>query len=158
MWMTNPAQPSFVWQMCSHDLEAHASFFAVRHGCRRVNAILDASTADVTIANHTAAAVTGRVEMRVYNLDGTLSSRTSADVGGVAKASHRVVANLASALAAAKSDVCIVALALPDASGNALAENVYWRQRDGATTHTRRSTRCRVRPYPSTHRRPRPTT
>ena len=117
----------------------------------------DASTADVTIANHTAAAVTGRVEMRVYNLDGTLSSRTSADVGGVAKASHRVVANLASALAAAKSDVCIVALALPDASGNALAENVYWRQRDGATTHTRRSTRCRVRPY-STHRRPRPTT
>lgn len=158
MWMTNPAQPSFVWQMYSHDLEAHASFFAVRHGCRRVNAILDASTADVTIANHTAAAVTGRVEMRVYNLDGTLSSRTSADVGGVAKASHRVVANLASALAAAKSDVCIVALALPDASGNALAENVYWRQRDGATTHTRRSTRCRVRPYPSTHRRPRPTT
>ena len=131
MWMTNPAQPSFVWQMYSHDLEAHASFFAVRHGCRRVNAILDASTADVTIANHTAAAVTGRVEMRVYNLDGTLSSRTSADVGGVAKASHRVVANLASALAAAKSDVCIVALALPDASGNALAENVYWRQRDG---------------------------
>ncbi|WP_241294822.1 glycoside hydrolase family 2 protein [Burkholderia stabilis] len=134
MWMTNPAQPSFVWQMYSHDLEEHASFFAVRHGCRRVNAILDAQTADVTIANHTAAAVTGRVEMRVYNLDGTLSSRTNADVGGVAKASYRVVANLASAMAAAKSDVCIVSLALVDACGNPLAENIYWRQRDGGDT------------------------
>ncbi|MCA8018789.1 glycoside hydrolase family 2 protein [Burkholderia metallica] len=134
MWMTNPAQPSFVWQMYSHDLDAHSSFFAVQHGCRRVNAILDASTADVTIANHTGAAVTGRVEMRVYNLDGTLSSRATADVGGVAKASYRVVANLASALAAAKSNVCIVALALSDAGGNTLAENVYWRQRDGGDT------------------------
>ncbi|MPV55133.1 beta-galactosidase [Burkholderia sp. HI2761] len=134
MWMTNPSQPSFVWQMYSHDLEEHSSFFAVRHGCRRVNAILDANTADVTIANHTSAAVTGRVEMRVYNLDGTLSSRATADVGGVARASYRVVANLKPAMAAAKSDVCIVSLALTDSGGNTLAENVYWRQRDGGDT------------------------
>ncbi|KVW04456.1 beta-galactosidase [Burkholderia cepacia] len=131
MWMTNPSQPSFVWQMYSHDLEEHSSFFAVQHGCRRVNVILDAATADVTIANHTAAAVTGSVEMRVYNLDGTLSSRSTADVGGAARASYRVVANLKTAMAAAKSDVCIVSLALTDSGGNTLAENVYWRQRDG---------------------------
>ena len=134
MWMTNPSQPSFVWQMYSHDLEEHASFFAVQHGCRRVNAILDANTADVTIANHTGAAVAGSVEMRVYNLDGTLGSRATADAGGVAKASYRVVANLKAAMAAAKSDVCIVSLELTDPGGNPLAENVYWRQRDGGDT------------------------
>ncbi|KVE28523.1 beta-galactosidase [Burkholderia singularis] len=131
MWMTNPAQPSFVWQMYSHDLEQHSSFFAVRRACRRVNVILDANTFDVTIANHTASAVSGRVETRVYNLDGTPSGKAAWSDGYAAPASYRIVANLRAQIASATSDVCIVTLALHDAIGSTLAENLYWCQRNG---------------------------
>jgi len=30
-WMSNPAQPSFVWQIYHYDLEPNASLFAVMH-------------------------------------------------------------------------------------------------------------------------------
>ena len=134
MWMTNPAQPSFVWQMYSHDLEQHASFFAVQHGCRRINAILDASTFDVTIANHTAKAVSGSVEMRVYNLDSTLASKGTQNIASVAPTSYQVVANAGTRIAAATSDVCIVTLTLRDASGATVADNLYWCEKNGQDT------------------------
>ncbi|MCX4160911.1 MULTISPECIES: sugar-binding domain-containing protein [Paraburkholderia] len=130
MWMTNPAQPSFIWQMYSHDLEQHSSFFAVQRACRRINVILDANTFNVTIANHDASAVFGSVDMRVYNLDSTLAGSTVQDVG-VAPASHQVVANLGAQIAAATSDVCIVALALRNPGGATVADNLYWCQKNG---------------------------
>ncbi|WP_133650388.1 glycoside hydrolase family 2 protein [Paraburkholderia flava] len=132
MWMTNPAQPSFVWQMYSHDLEQHSSFFAVQHGCRRVNAILDANTFDVKIANHTAKSVSGSLEMRVYNLDSTLAGKAvTQNVVSVAASSYQLAANLGTQIAAATSDVCIVTLALRDASGASVADNFYWYQKNG---------------------------
>ncbi|WP_323120235.1 glycoside hydrolase family 2 protein [Burkholderia alba] len=137
MWMTNPAQPSFVWQMYSHDLEQHASFFAVRHACRRVNVIMNANTLDVTIANHTAAALSGSVRILIHNLDGTLSSRTVQAVANVAAASFQVAANLAARIARASSAVCFVSLSLLDAGGSVLADNFYWYQTSGAdSTYT----------------------
>src|SRR5271169_7069989 len=36
-WMSNPAQPSFVWQLYSHDLEPNASLFAVRKACEPIH-------------------------------------------------------------------------------------------------------------------------
>jgi len=30
-WMSNPAQPSFVWQLYHYDLEPNAALFAVKH-------------------------------------------------------------------------------------------------------------------------------
>jgi mannosylglycoprotein endo-beta-mannosidase len=134
MWMTNPAQPSFVWQMYSHDLEQHASFFAVQHACRRVNIIMNASTFDVIIANHTASPLLdGNVSILVHNLDGTLSSKSPPQaVGNIPAHSHQVVPNLKLELSAASSEVCFVSLTLLDASGSVLAENFYWSQKNGA--------------------------
>ncbi|WP_186058305.1 glycoside hydrolase family 2 protein [Burkholderia gladioli] len=132
MWMTNPAQPSFVWQMYSHDLEQHSSFFAVRHGCRRVNAILDANSFDLTIANHTAKPVGGSLEARVYNLDSSLVGVATPSIAGVAPTSYQVVANLRTLIAGAASSVCLVALILRDAGGTTLAENLYWYEKSGA--------------------------
>ncbi len=35
-WMSNPAQPSFVWQLYHYDLEPNASLFAVMHASEMV--------------------------------------------------------------------------------------------------------------------------
>jgi beta-mannosidase len=132
MWMTNPAQPSFVWQMYSHDLEAHSSFYAVQHGCRRVNVIMDASTRDLVLANHTAQAVSGKITVEIRNLDGSVSSSTVVAASSVQPASVKTVANLSSGISAASSTVCFVRLTLTDAHAAVVAENFYWYDKSGS--------------------------
>ncbi|MGW7536559.1 glycosyl hydrolase 2 galactose-binding domain-containing protein [Amycolatopsis sp. NPDC054798] len=126
MWMTNPAQPSFVWQMYSHDLEAHSSFYAVQHACRRVNAILDGQSYDVVVANHTRSAVRGSVEVTLYGLDGAEFASTSLRVGGAAASDRTVAGNIASQVKAAPSEVAFVRLVLKDSRGSELVRNFYW--------------------------------
>ncbi|QRP50341.1 glycoside hydrolase family 2 TIM barrel-domain containing protein [Amycolatopsis sp. FDAARGOS 1241] len=126
MWMTNPAQPSFVWQMYSHDLEAHSSFYAVRHACRRVNVILNSQTLDVVVANHTRTAVQGTVAVTLHDLDGTAFARASLPVGGAAAADHTVLGTIAPQLAGAPSDVAFVRLSFKDSHGAELVRNFYW--------------------------------
>ena len=36
-WMSNPAQPCFVWQIYDYSLEPFASFFAVKKACEPVH-------------------------------------------------------------------------------------------------------------------------
>jgi mannosylglycoprotein endo-beta-mannosidase len=135
MWMSNPAQPSFVWQMYSHDLEQHSSFFAVQHGCRRVNVIMSASSLDLTISNHAAQALSGSVVIQVFNLDGTQAGQTTtSSVGSVPAASFKVIGNLNRNIAAATSAVCFVKLRVLDSAGATLAENFYWTQKSGNDT------------------------
>ncbi|WP_037914429.1 glycoside hydrolase family 2 protein [Actinacidiphila yeochonensis] len=126
MWMTNPAQPSFVWQMYSHDLEAHSSFYAVQHACRRVNVILNSQTLDVVVANHTRAAVRGTVAVTLYGLDGAAFAGTSLRVDGAAAADHTVVGGIAAQLGTAPSDVAFVRLSFGDEHGVELVRNFYW--------------------------------
>ncbi|MGW4488658.1 glycosyl hydrolase 2 galactose-binding domain-containing protein [Amycolatopsis sp. NPDC004368] len=124
MWMTNPAQPSFVWQMYSHDLEAHSAYYAVQHACRRVNVILDRQTFDVVVANHTRTAVRGTVAVTLYDLDGTAFAETSLAVGEAGASGHTVVGNLASQLKAAPGDVAFVRLVLRE--GKELVRTFSW--------------------------------
>ena len=37
IWMSNPAQPSLVWQIYSYDLEPNATYFGVKHACETVH-------------------------------------------------------------------------------------------------------------------------
>ncbi|WP_328609041.1 beta-galactosidase [Amycolatopsis sp. NBC_00345] len=126
MWMTNPAQPSFVWQMYSHDLEAHSAFYAVQHACRRVNVILDSKTFDVVVANHTRAVVPGTVAVTLYGLDGTAFASTSLRVNGATASGHTVVGNVAAQLKTAPGDVAFVRLSLTDPHGAELVRNFSW--------------------------------
>lgn len=132
MWMSNPAQPSFVWQMYSHDLEQHSAFYAVQHGCRRINTILDYSTRDVAIANHTAQGLSGNLTVKIINLDGLVASTTVHPVNSAAAASFTRTVNISTQIALATSAVCFVHLSLADAAGAVLSENLYWYQKSGA--------------------------
>ncbi|HEY2061756.1 MAG TPA: glycoside hydrolase family 2 TIM barrel-domain containing protein [Amycolatopsis sp.] len=126
MWMTNPAQPSFVWQMYSHDLEAHSSFYAVQHACRRVNVILDSKTFDVVVANHTRAALQGTVAVTLYGLDGAAFASTSFRVNGAGASGHTVIGNVAAQLNTAPGDVAFARLSFTDPHGTELVRNFYW--------------------------------
>ncbi|WP_409464243.1 glycoside hydrolase family 2 protein [Amycolatopsis sp. GA6-003] len=124
MWMTNPAQPSFVWQMYSHDLEAHSAFYAVQHACRRVNVVLDARSFDVVVANHSRAVVRGAVDVSLYGLDGVEFSRRSFPVGGVKGSDRAVVGNVASLMEGVSSEVVFVRLLFRGARG--VVRSFYW--------------------------------
>jgi mannosylglycoprotein endo-beta-mannosidase len=131
MWMSNPAQPSFVWQMYSYDHEQHSSFFAVKRACEPVQVILNAKTLDLTVANHTATGFNGNVEIRIFNLGGDEVLKTAETFSGVAASSHKVIGNIKTKLASGKSDISFVALRLSDASTKLLCENFYWIRKDG---------------------------
>ncbi len=50
--MSNPAQPSFVWQIYHYDLEPMSSYFAVMHASELEHIQYNEATGDVQIINN----------------------------------------------------------------------------------------------------------
>ena len=125
-WMSNPAQPSFVWQLYSHDLEPNAALFAARSACEPVHVQMNQTNWHVLVINNTPGALTGvSVKTSVYNLDGSLQyTHTSA-----ATASPSAATDLgAIAFPGGLSPVHFVKLELRDAHSQLLSDNFYWRE------------------------------
>ena len=77
-WMSNPAQPSFVWQIYHHDLEPNASLFAVKNACEPLHIQLNEKTGHLlVINNHPEALTQAKANISIYNLDGTIAERQS---------------------------------------------------------------------------------
>ena len=53
LWMSNPAQPSTIWQIYSHDLEPFASYFAVRKAGEPVHVMMNQANWHLMVVNHT---------------------------------------------------------------------------------------------------------
>lgn len=125
-WMSNPAQPSFVWQLYSWDLEPNASLFATRHACEPVHIQMNQTDWHVLVVNNTPnalAAVTAKVS--VYNLDGSLKYTHTDTLTAVPSAATD--AGLI-AFPDGLSAVHFVKLELRDAQKKLLSENFYWRE------------------------------
>lgn len=126
LWMSMPAQPSFVWQIFHYDLEPHAGFFGIKSACEPIHVMLnEAGKGKLQVINHLPAVLRGvSVSMKVYNLDGTLVGQK------VYKTTVEPTAT---------TDVCpldiptntskyhFVKLELRDTNGKILSENFYWR-------------------------------
>lgn len=70
LWMTQPAWPSTMWQIFSHDYDTQASFYGVKKACERVHVQLDLSNYNVDIVNTTTTPLTGvAVTAKVFSLD-----------------------------------------------------------------------------------------
>ena len=124
-WMSSPAQPSFVWQLYSHDLEPNSSLYGARKACEPVHIQMNQNDWHVMVINNTPQELSGaKIMTAVYNLDGsrqyehtdTITAGPSAatDVGAVA-------------FPAQLSAVHFVKLELRDAQDRLLSENLYWR-------------------------------
>jgi beta-galactosidase/beta-glucuronidase len=124
-WMSNPAQPSFVWQIYHHDLEPNASLFAAKKACEPVHIQLNEKTWDVEVINNLPAPVTqSHASLTIYNLDGSTVYQHEFEVQAPPSAETSLgsvewPANL--------SAVHFVKLEWHDAAGKMLSDNFYWR-------------------------------
>jgi Exo-beta-D-glucosaminidase Ig-fold domain/Glycosyl hydrolases family 2/Glycosyl hydrolases family 2, sugar binding domain/Glycosyl hydrolases family 2, TIM barrel domain len=124
-WMSNPAQPSFVWQLYHHDLEPNSSLFAVKKAAELVHIQLNESDGEIQVINNLAVSLNGaRAHLAIYNLDGTVVYSQDYDVSAAASmaTSLGVVA-----WPAGLSAVHFVKLELRDAGGKMVSDNFYWR-------------------------------
>jgi Exo-beta-D-glucosaminidase Ig-fold domain/Glycosyl hydrolases family 2, sugar binding domain/Glycosyl hydrolases family 2/Glycosyl hydrolases family 2, TIM barrel domain len=125
LWMSNPAQPSFVWQIYSHDLEAHSSYYAVRKACEPVHVQMSTRTRGISVVNHTATAVAGMVRMRLFDLDGTVRTAKTYEVGKVLPSSSFAVGRVP--LPSGLSANCFVHLEfVQTGSSQPVSESFYW--------------------------------
>jgi glycosyl hydrolase family 2/Ig-like domain-containing protein len=128
-WMSNPAQPSFVWQIYSHDLEPNASLFAVRKACEPVHIQMNQSDFHVMVINNLPAALNGcRAEVRIFNLDGTLAQARKVAVNAAGSCATDLGAIR---FPAGLTAVHFVNLELRDRWNNLISENFYWRADPG---------------------------
>jgi hypothetical protein len=124
-WMSNPAQPSFVWQLYSYDLEPNASLFAVRKACEPVHIQMNQDNWHVIVINNTPQSLKGlKAKIQVFDLDGTLKYIHAGRLTAVPCA-----ATDAGEIAFPKnlSAVHFVKLELRDTWDHLVSDNFYWR-------------------------------
>ncbi len=124
-WMSNPAQPSFVWQIYHYDLEPMSSYFAVMHASELVHIQFNEATGDVQVINNKPEAVPNlTAHIAVYNLDGSLAVEHETKV----TAAPDVATSLGAIdFPASVSPVRFIKLELRDAAGQLISTNFYWR-------------------------------
>jgi hypothetical protein len=124
-WMSNPAQPSFVWQLYHHDLEPNAALFAVRNACESVHVQLNEQTWAVEVVNNRPELLDGLgVVATLYDLDGSIAGRQTFPLNAPGSA---VTGAGALEWPEKISAVHFVRLELTDAAGDLLSRNFYWR-------------------------------
>ncbi|MDP4189243.1 MAG: glycoside hydrolase family 2 TIM barrel-domain containing protein, partial [Bacteroidota bacterium] len=124
-WMSNPAQPSFVWQLYHHDLEPNSSLFAVRKACEPVHIQLNEKEWNVQVINNLPEPLTGaHAHLAIYNLDGTVQYQHDYDVTALpSRATDLGQVEWPVSLSA----VHFVKLELKDNNGKLISDNFYWR-------------------------------
>jgi hypothetical protein len=152
LWMTQPAWPSNMWQIFSHDYDTQASFYGVKKACEPVHVQLDLSNYEVAIVNTTRAALAGlTVSASVFSLDNKplLHHEEPKDVAADSEADafkldiepllkdgvflvkqksqgeddQAPAADLAPLV---KGGVVLVKLELRNQAGDVLSQNLYW--------------------------------
>jgi hypothetical protein len=123
-WMSHPAQPSFVWQLYHHDLEANSSLFAVRKACEPVHIQMNESDGSLAVINNLPAPLTGATaRVRLFNLDGAVIDDRTLPV----TAPPSVATNLGPiAWPPALTPVHFVKLELTGSDGSLISDNFYW--------------------------------
>lgn len=123
-WMSNPAQPSFVWQLYSHDLEPNSSLFAVRKACEPVHIMMNQTDGHIVVINNKPWPLKGlNALVNVYNLNSSMAyhhtypvnieQSCATDIGAIS-------------FPETLSEVNFVQLTLLDAQGHAISDNFYW--------------------------------
>ena len=124
-WMSNPAQPSFVWQIYHYDLEPMASFFGVMHAAELEHIQFNQSTGDVQVINNLPHPLEGfTVRETVLNLDGSVAYTHESKITAAPEAATSVGPI---DFPASVSAVHFIKLEMLDADGKLISSNFYWR-------------------------------
>ena len=124
-WMSDPAQPSFVWQIYHYDLEPNSSLFAVRSAGEMQHIQFNEATGELQVINNLPEPLNNAVaHVTVYNLDGSVAYQHETPV----TAPPSTAANLGAVqFPATLSAVHFLRLELNDATGKLISRNFYWR-------------------------------
>jgi len=126
LWMTQPAWPSTMWQILSHDYDTHGAYYGTKHASEPVHVQLNLPDYAVDVVNNPAAPLTdARVAFEAYAPDGRLAGRGEkrVSVGGGATSGPL---DLGIGALLAREGLLIVKLVLTDGAGRTLSDNVYW--------------------------------
>jgi beta-galactosidase/beta-glucuronidase len=123
-WMSNPAQPSFVWQLYHYDLEPNSSLFAVQSASEMVHVQYNELTGMVQVVNNLPEPLSGAtVHVQVLKMDGSLGSEqtfpVSVEPSSVGEAGEVIYHQ-------GLTRVFFVRLQLTGADGKAISQNFYW--------------------------------
>jgi hypothetical protein len=124
-WMSDPAQPSFVWQIYHYDLEPMSSYFGVMHASELEHIQFNQADEHVEVINNLPRPVMdATASVAVYNLDGKLAYQHETKV----TAAPDVATDLGPVdFPANLSEVHFIQLDLRDAAGKLISSNFYWR-------------------------------
>jgi beta-mannosidase len=124
-WMSNPAQPSFVWQLYHHDLEPNASLFAAKKACEPIHLQLNEKEGRLQVINNLPATLSQALaHLEIYNLDSSLVYQR--DFAVTAQASQATDLGPVD-WPATLSSVHFIKLQLRESGGKLISENFYWR-------------------------------
>jgi hypothetical protein len=130
-WMSNPAQPSFGWQIYHYDLEPMSSYFAVMHASEMAHIQLNQANGQLQVINNTPDPLTdAEVRVTVYNLDGSLTYKYETKLTATPDAATNLGVI---AFPPTVSAVHFVMLELHSSAGELLSSNFYWRARGPAS-------------------------
>ncbi|GAB6012783.1 glycosyl hydrolase 2 galactose-binding domain-containing protein [Viscerimonas tarda] len=126
LWMSQPAQPSFVWQIYHYDLEPNASYFATKKACEQIHIQFNESNNGVVqVVNHQATPLSGaRAKITLYNLNGSIALQHDYDVSA-APCSVTKLDDIQ--WPTSLTPVHFVKLELRDPAGKLISDNFYWR-------------------------------
>jgi beta-mannosidase len=124
-WMSNPAQPSFVWQLYHYDLEPNASLYATKGASEAVHVQLNEALSHIELVNNRPSALTDlKVRSTIYRLDGSIDAIRTYPVASVPASSTVDVSPLT--VNSRITPLYFVKLDLLDNSANVLSTNFYW--------------------------------
>lgn len=130
-WMSDPAQPSFVWQIYHYDLEPNSSLFAVMHAAEPVHIQFNEANGTLQVINNLPSAIeNATVRVSIYGLDGTLVSHYDVKV----TAPPSLATTLGSVeFPASLASTHFLKLELLDSARKLLSSNFYWLAQPGYT-------------------------
>lgn len=133
LWMTQPAWPSTMWQILSHDYDTHGAFYGMKKASEPVHVQLDLPDHRITLVNNSQTAQKGlTLTSRVRALTGkALSDRTDKVDIAAGSVAHPFTLDLKGSLAAEK--LVLVSLELTNGAGAVLSRNDYWVAADAAS-------------------------
>ncbi len=129
LWMTQPAWPSSMWQILSHDYDTHAAYYGTQKAAETVHAQMSLADHRLAVVNNGLAPISGAaLRARVVGLDGKpladRSWRIDAPANGTALGE---TLDLSGPLA---QGAVVVRLDLAGADGKLLSSNLYWVAKD----------------------------
>lgn len=126
LWMSQPAWPSTMWQIISHDYDTQSSFYGVKKACEPVHIQMDLSNYEVAVANTTREALNGlSLDASVYSVANKLLAQHEDTKDAPADAVTNAF-KLDMAPLLASNGVVLVKLMLRNKTGQIVSQNLYW--------------------------------